>query len=97
MSKSAFPSPVLISDGIPRPLEKIGLQSNSDFFYDEKWLQNFLFNNPSSIPIEDIDNIFSGMLPVCCELNTPAGPLDILYITQHGKLVVVEVKLSVPC
>jgi hypothetical protein len=93
MSKSAFPSPVRITDGISTSIEKIELKTNSSFSYDEKWLQNFLFDNPSSIPIEDIDNTYTGMLPICCELNTPAGPLDILYITQQGKLVIVEVKL----
>jgi len=93
MSKSAFPSPVRITDGISAQIEKIGLKTNSDFSYDEKWLQNFLFDNPSSIPIGDIDNTYTGMIPVCCELNTPAGPLDILYVTPQGKLVIVEVKL----
>ena len=32
-------------------------------------------------------------MPVCCELNRPAGPLDILYVTKQGKLVITEVKL----
>lgn len=93
MSKSAFPTPVRIADGTSIPLARIRLQSTPNFPYDERWLQNFLFDNPGAIPIEDIDNTFAGMIPVCCELNTAAGPLDILYVTPHGKLVIVEVKL----
>ena len=32
-------------------------------------------------------------VPVCTELNTPAGPIDALYATPQGKLVVLEAKL----
>lgn len=93
MSKSAFPTPVRIANGTSTPLARIRLQSTPNFPYDEKWLQTFLFDNPGAIPIEDIDNTFAGMIPVCCELYTAAGPLDILYVTPLGKLVIVEVKL----
>ena len=32
-------------------------------------------------------------MPVCTELNTPAGSIDALYATPQGKLVVLETKL----
>jgi hypothetical protein len=93
MQKSAYSTPVLISDGKSKALEKIGFQSDSNFKYNEKWLQDFLFENAQSLPIDEIDSAYSDIIPVCCELNTPAGPLDVLYVTSQGKLVVAEVKL----
>ena len=32
-------------------------------------------------------------MPICMELNTPAGPLDALYVTPTGRLVILEAKL----
>ena len=32
-------------------------------------------------------------MPICRELNTPAGPIDVLYATPQGKLVLLEAKL----
>jgi hypothetical protein len=93
MQKTAYSTPVLISGGNSKALEKIGFQSDSNFEYNEKWLQDFLFENAQSLPIDEIDSAYSDIIPVCCELNTPAGPLDVLYVTSQGKLVVAEVKL----
>jgi hypothetical protein len=61
--------------------------------YDEKWLQNLLYAHPEAIPIDQIDGSFAGIVPVCVEMNTPAGPIDVLYATPSGRLVVLEVKL----
>lgn len=93
MKKSAYSSLVLVSGSKSKPLEKIGFLSDSNFQYNEKWLQDFLFENAQSIPVEEIDSTYVDMIPVCCELNTPAGPLDILCVTAQGKLAVIEVKL----
>jgi len=61
--------------------------------YDEDWLQDLLFKHPESLPLVQIDPSFANPIPVVRELRTDAGPLDVLYVTPKGKIVVVEAKL----
>jgi hypothetical protein len=37
--------------------------------------------------------MFSGPVPICTELNTPAGPIDNFMVTPSGLPVLVECKL----
>lgn len=92
---SQFTAPILIPPGGPsEPLQKIRLSGDgSSADYDEAWLQQLLFRHPEALPIEEIDRAYSGAVPVCMELNTPAGPIDALYATPQGRLVVLETKL----
>lgn len=60
---------------------------------DERWLRDLLFANPELIPIGDIEPGFGPLLPLCTELNTPAGYIDIAFINPAGKLTLVECKL----
>ena len=39
----------------------------------------------------------SEAIPVCTQLSTCVGPLDILYVTAEGRLVIVEAKLWRNC
>jgi hypothetical protein len=89
----AHTTPRLISGDTITKLERLSFGSDYDFKYNEAWLQDFLFEQFQAIPVEEIDKTFKDMIPVCTELNTPAGPLDILYVTPEGKLVVLEAKL----
>ena len=59
----------------------------------EAWLRDFLLAHPSVLPTAAIDPAYAGPIPVCRELRTPAGPLDCLFATRFGGLVVVECKL----
>ncbi len=52
-----------------------------------------MFKHPEALPIDEIDRSFTGAVPICTELNTPAGYIDALFATPEGKLVVLEVKL----
>lgn len=61
--------------------------------FDEAWLQATLFANPGVLPIDEIDAAYVGCVPLCRELRTDAGFLDILYATPEGRLVIVETKL----
>lgn len=75
-------------------MKKLSLLGRIDgTFFDENWLQATLYDHPTVLPIEEIDIAYSGCLPVCRELNTPAGPIDLLYVTPQGRLVIVETKL----
>ncbi len=88
-------TPIRISaDGQTSRLERIPLQgAESSSAYNEDWLQDLLFKHPESLPLLEIDPAFSNPIPVVRELNTAAGPLDVLYITPQGKLIVLEAKL----
>ena len=60
---------------------------------NEAWLRDTLFANPDLLPILDIEPAYGPLLPLCTELRTPAGPIDIAYINATGRLTLVECKL----
>jgi hypothetical protein len=68
-----------------------GAESSAE--YSESWLQDLLYTFPESLPIAEIDGGFADLIPVCREMSTPAGPVDVLYITPNGRPVIVEAKL----
>jgi len=91
MRKSAYGTPLVIQDDAdPIVLEKVEI---SDGSYDEKFIQELAFNHPSCLPVSEIDRAYEQLVPICMELNTPAGPLDALYVTPTGRLVILEAKL----
>ncbi len=60
---------------------------------NEAWLRDTLFSHPEILPVGDIDASFGPLIPLCKELRTEAGPLDIAFISQSGQLTLVECKL----
>jgi len=91
---SAFTRPIHISaDGTSTMLERLALGGGAAGCYDERWLQETLFAHPAALPIREIDPHAGELIPICMELETGAGPADILYVTQTGQLVLVETKL----
>ena len=90
MSETQYCTPLLVSEGNVSVLERIPI---SDGSYNEAYIQDLAFAHPSCLPISELDRSYEGLIPVCKELNTPAGPLDILYVTPQGRLVIVEAKL----
>lgn len=90
---NAFTRPIHISaDGTSTLLERLPLGTGTGS-YSERWLQEILFAHPSALPIREIDPHAGDLVPVCMELETGAGPADILYVTRTGQLVLVETKL----
>jgi hypothetical protein len=90
---SAFSRPIHVrSDGAATLLERVPL-GTSDSQYSEQWLQTILFGHPETLPITEIDPHVGTLVPICMELETGAGPADILYVTRTGQLVLVETKL----
>lgn len=89
------PLPILISNtGINILLERVPLTGASGTSaYDEDWLQNLLYKHPQSLPIAEINPSFAGLIPICREMLTPAGPIDVLYATPEGRVAVLEAKL----
>ena len=91
MRKSAYGTPLIIQEGSePVILDKVDISSGS---YDEKFIQELAFEHPSCLPVSEIDRAYEQLVPICMELNTPAGPLDALYVTPTGRLVILEAKL----
>jgi hypothetical protein len=86
------PLPILISEnGTETLLQRMPLTGTGA--YNEDWLQELLYKHPKALPIAEINPSFTGLIPVCRELATLAGPLDVLYATSEGRLVVLEAKL----
>jgi len=61
--------------------------------YDEDWLQRLLFETPEVLPIAEIDPAFAPAVPLCRELRTAAGRIDLAYVSEQGGLSFVECKL----
>jgi len=74
------------------PLKPVNQQVGGDAV-SEAYIQALIHEHPACLPIAEIDPMFSGPVPICTELNTPAGPIDILLITPSGLPVLVECKL----
>ncbi len=61
--------------------------------FPETWLQELLHNHPHILPVEEIEPIFSPLVPIGREIATDAGPIDNLFISKAGYPVLVETKL----
>jgi len=59
----------------------------------ETWLRDTLVDHPQILPIDDIEPSFGPLIPLCRELRTSVGPVDIAFICPSGKLTLVECKL----
>lgn len=61
--------------------------------YDEAFIQRLVLNHPAVLPLNEIDPTCVDPVPVCDELPTRAGPVDVFMITPTGMPVLVECKL----
>ncbi|WP_238322189.1 hypothetical protein [Vibrio mexicanus] len=84
--------PIIVSsENSVQRLQRVDLQATG--FYDEKWLQQLIFDNADLLPLYGIDADYAGAVPVCMELVTKSGRVDCIYITSSGRLVIAETKL----
>ena len=91
---SAFTKPIVIDKSNKAVvLERIPLSSGKVELFSERWLQKALFANPQCLPVKEIDPHIGTLIPICTEIETGAGPADILYVTPTGQIVLVETKL----
>jgi hypothetical protein len=94
IQSSGFGVPVLVrADNTAEALRQVPICSKGEHSYDESWLQRLLFDHPEALPIAEIDMSFSPLLPLCMEMDTPAGPVDTVYVTPSGRLALLEAKL----
>jgi hypothetical protein len=90
MKNHQFGSPHIVEAGTVKRLKRVALDERG---YTEDQLQSLLFDHPALLPAGDIEPVFNELIPICRELPTPAGPLDLLYATPQGDLCLVETKL----
>lgn len=74
-------------------LKPIPLNAKDGKAWSEEQLQRLLFAHPNALPIAEIDDSFSGLIPLCMELDTPAGSIDVVFVTPSGRLALLETKL----
>jgi hypothetical protein len=87
MKKTAYGKPLLLTkEGKKVELDRVDAES-------EIAIQKLIFEHPDCLPISDIDESFNPLVPVCMELGTSVGPLDILMVTPNGEIAIVETKL----
>jgi hypothetical protein len=59
----------------------------------EYWLRDLLFQNPSLLPISEIEPWFGNASPICAELPVGTGAADLLLLNPKGYITLVETKL----
>lgn len=88
MKRTNF-APILIPAGTGQSMRLTTIAEE----VSEAEIQRYIHEHPLSLPINEIDPIFAGPVPICTELNTLAGPIDNFMVTPSGLPVVVECKL----
>lgn len=84
----------LEGDSRSRRLRRVPLKSlDHQNRYDEAWVQDLVFRHPEILPVDELDPAFGGLVPVCREMPTTAGPIDALFVNEDGLLTLVECKL----
>lgn len=85
-----YGTPLLVSGREVLRLVRVSLTEPE---HDEGWLQELLYTHPTLLPIEEIEPIFGPAIPLCRELPTAAGSVDVAYISPAGFPTFVETKL----
>ena len=88
-------APVLVSPTGTSSLEPVSMRPiGGTSEYDEAWVQNLIFANPSALPLAEIAPAFGPLIPICTELDTSsAGYADGFFISSLGMPTLVECKL----
>ena len=91
MADNYHGEPLLVRDDEAVSLSRVMVgDADGGGEFNEDYIRNLAFDHPGCLPIGEIDSAYLNPIPVCKELWTPAGPIDALYITEEGRLVVVE-------
>lgn len=95
MKRQQFLAPRFFNTAVAESikLERVRYSAAGENDFDEAWLQRLLFSDPGLLPVSEIEPVFSGLIPVCRELRTAVGPLDLLFVNEQGLLTIVECKL----
>jgi len=83
----------LLEDGVGSAVKAQRLPPGDTKGRNEAWLRDTLFQHPEILPVGEIEPSFGPLSPLCTELRTPAGLVDIAFINPLGRLTLVECKL----
>lgn len=85
----------LDGDEAPRRLERVPFEPDEGgaSAFGEGWLQRLAHRHPTLLPLSEIEPSFGSIVSVCIELPTAAGPVDNLFLTSEGNIVLGECKL----
>lgn len=61
--------------------------------FPETWLQEVLQAYPQILPVDEIEPVFWPLVSIGREIGTRVGPIDNLFVSKAGYLVLVETKL----
>ncbi len=87
MKQSAYGQPIYIDGtGVVTKLEKSQV-------VDEQTIQELIFQHVECLPISDIEESYNPLVPICMELNTLVGAIDIFMVSPDGELCIIETKL----
>jgi hypothetical protein len=85
-------TPILVGGSAAR-LERVANETGAPAAFDEAWLQDLLHRYPECLPMQEIEPGLDRLVAVCREMPTPRGPLDNLFMTGRGDIVLAEAKL----
>ncbi len=85
-----YGQPILINEGKANRLDRIPIDAKT---FNEDWIQKLIHDNPSILPISEIDTGFTPAISIGREVSTTVGYIDNLFISPDGYLTVVETKL----
>lgn len=83
-------TPLLLEAGNADRLVRVPFDDRG---FTEDDLQRLLFEHPTVLPVDEIEPVFGPLIPVARELPTPAGPIDVVYLSPGGWPTLVETKL----
>ena len=84
---------IVPSDNNKFPRKLLNLRETRKTTFNEDRLQQFIFQYPDVLPIDEVEPVFGSLIPVCRELETNVGMLDNLFVNSAGMLTLVECKL----
>ena len=86
--------PVLVTGSGAEVLRKLSLGATAEAgAVPESFLQELMFEHPEVLPLEQIESGFDELVSVCREMPTKHGPIDNLFMTANGEVVIAEAKL----
>jgi len=85
-------TPVLLG-AMPGEARRLQPVTGGSGYPEEAYLRDLIYANPTMLPISEIDRQFEDPVPICTELSTRGGAIDVFLVTAKGMPVLVECKL----
>ncbi len=85
--------PILLTSPIDPGRKLPGIEAKPHGDTTEDWLQRLLYQHAELLPVEEFDDSLAPAIGVARELYTERGPIDLLYVSPSGGLILVETKL----